>query len=145
MYMYMYYSFFSLSFYSLKDCQDFKVLLFLSPLSFLLSPSLPLSLFLSLSLSLSLTAGWAAAHLFEGLPDGVRVRVIDRIPQPLQGTVDGLPVLRLEVPLVGGLRRLGGHGCQVLQYPQQLRGGGGGRGGGRGARREGEEQGGIIL
>ena len=59
-------------------------------------------------------------YLFEGLPDTLRAGVVDGVAQPLEGTPDGLSVLRLEVPLVGCLRRLGGDSSKVLQYPQQL-------------------------
>ena len=54
------------------------------------------------------------AHLFERLPDGVTVGVVDGVPEPLEGCVDGLTVLRLEVPLVGCFGRQGRDGCQVF-------------------------------
>ena len=59
-------------------------------------------------------------YLFERFPDCVWVGEVARVPQPLQGTPDDLPVRALEVSLVGRLSRLGGDRRQVLQHPQQL-------------------------
>ena len=42
------------------------------------------------------------------------------VPEPLQGTTDDVTVLRLELPLVGGLGGLRGDRGQVFQHPQQL-------------------------
>ena len=60
------------------------------------------------------------SYLFEGFPNIVWAGIGGRTPQSLQGTVDGLTVLSLEVSLIGSFWGLRGHCSKVFQYPEQL-------------------------
>ena len=93
-------------------------------------------------------------YFFEWLPDSVGCGIVERAPQSLQGRVDSLSILGLEVTLVWCLSGLGSDGCKVLKHPEKLYQGEEGREGrrerergtkgGREGRREGERERGWV-
>ena len=56
-------------------------------------------------------------YLLEGFPHVVWAGVVGRVPQSLQGTIDGLTILGLKVSFIGSFRGLGGYCRKVLQHP----------------------------